>query len=337
MKAVCVRQFGAIEAAEFTDTPDPVPGPGEVIVAVEAAEVNFPDILVMEGKYQIKPPLPFSPGKAAAGIVETVGDGVTSAKPGDRVAVQVEYGAYAEKLKSAAATCYPMPDGMPFEDAAALGLVYQTAHFALAERAALSAGDSVLVLGASGGIGVASVQLAKALGAGLVIGGVLGDDNAAFAKAAGADHAIDLGMEGLRDGLRDTVRELTDGHGVDIIVDPVGGDANAAALRAMAWRGRMVIIGFASGEIPTIRSNYLLLKNIAVSGLQWSDYRERETAWVARVQEEIFGFWSADKLTPLISRTLPLAKFADALTMLKEGRAQGKIILTVDRSDADRP
>ncbi len=337
MKAVCVREFGAIEAAEFTDVSDPVPGPGEVIVAVEAAEVNFPDILIMEGKYQVKPPLPFSPGKAAAGIVETVGDGVTSPKPGDRVAVQVEYGAYAEKLKAPAATCYPMPGGMPFADAAALGLVYQTAHFALAERAALSAGDSVLVLGASGGVGAASVQLAKALGAGLVIGGVRGDDNAALAKAAGADHTVELGMEGLRDGLRDAVRELTGGRGVDIVVDPVGGDANAAALRAVAWRGRMVIIGFASGEIPTLRSNYLLIKNIAVSGLSWSDYRERETAWVARVQEEIYGFWSAGKLPPLIGRTLPLAKFADALTMLKDGQAQGKIILTVDRSGADRP
>ncbi len=337
MKAVCVREFGPIEAAEFADVSDPVPGPGEVIVAVEAAEVNFPDILIMEGKYQVKPPLPFSPGKAAAGIVETVGDGVTSPKPGDRVAVQVEYGAYAEKLKTPAVTCYPMPNGMSFEDAAALGLAYQTAHFALAERAALSAGDSVLVLGASGGVGAASVQLAKALGAGLVIGGVRGDDNAALAKAAGADHTVELGMEGLRDGLRDAVRELTGGRGVDIVVDPVGGDANAAALRAVAWRGRMVIIGFASGEIPTLRSNYLLIKNIAVSGLSWSDYRERETAWVARVQEEIYGFWSAGKLPPLIGRTLPLAKFADALTMLKDGQAQGKIILTVDRSDADRP
>jgi NADPH2:quinone reductase len=144
-------------------------------------------------------------------------------------------------------------------------------------------------------------------------------------------------MQGLRDGLRDAVRELTDGGGVDIVIDPVGGDAHAAALRAVAWRGRMVIIGFASGGIPTIRSNYLLIKNIAVSGLSWSNYRERETAWVAQVQEEIFGFWSAGKLPSLIGRTLPLAKFADALTMLKEGRAQGKIILTVDRSDADRP
>jgi len=334
LKAVYVREFGPIGEAEVTDVPDPVAGPGEVIVAVKAAEVNFPDILVIEGKYQIKPPLPFSPGKAAAGIVESVGDGVTAPKPGDRVAVQVEYGAYAEKLRTRAATCYPLPDGMSFEEAAALGLVYQTAHFALVERAALAAGETVLVLGASGGIGMASVQLAKALGAGLVIGGVRGDDNAAVARAAGADHVIDLGMQGLRDGLRDAVRDLTDGHGVDVVVDPVGGDANAAALRAMAWRGRMVIIGFASGDIPAIRSNYLLVKNIAVSGLQWSDYREREAAWVARVQAEIFGFWSEGKLNP-ICRALPLAKFAEALAMLKEGRVQGKIILTVDRSDGE--
>lgn len=337
MKAVWLRDYGPIDEAEVAEVPDPVPGPGEVIVAVKAAEVNYPDILVIEGKYQIRPPLPFSPGKAAAGVVETVGAGVTSPKPGDRVAAQVEYGAYAEKLKAPAATCYPLPDGMAFEAAAALGLAYQTAHFALVERAALSAGDSVLVLGAAGGVGVAGVQLAKGLGAGPVIAGVRGDANAAVARAAGADHTIELGMQGLRDGLRDAVRELTNGHGVDIVVDPVGGDANAAALRAMAWRGRMVIIGFASGDIPTIRSNYLLLKNIAVSGLQWSDYREREPAWVARVQAEIFDLWSEGKLAPLISRRLPLAGFAEALATLKEGRAQGKIILTVDRSRDNRP
>ncbi len=329
MKAVYVREFGPLVQAEVADIPDPVPGPGEVVIAVKAAEANFPDILVMEGKYQVKPPLPFSPGKAAAGIVEAVGERVTSLKPGDRVAVQAEYGAYAEKLKTSAATCYPMPDGMPFDDAAALGLVYQTSHFALVERASFTPGETVLVLGASGGIGDASIQLAKALGAGIVIGGVLGEENAAIAKAAGADYTIDLGIDNLRDGLRDAVRQITDGHGADIVIDPVSGDANAAALRAMAWRGRMVIIGFSSGDIPVIKSNYLLVKNIAVSGLQWSDYRERDPAWVARVQDEIFTLYTAGKIKPRISKTLALEDYAEALSLLKAGKAHGKIILSV--------
>jgi NADPH:quinone reductase len=331
MKAVIVREFRPFDQADIADVPEPTPGPDDVVVAVRAAEANFPDILVMQGDYQVKPPLPFSPGKAAAGVVSAVGANVSALKSGDRVSAQVEYGAYAEKLLANAQTCYPMPDSMPFEDAAALGLVYQTSHFALVERAGIVPGDNVLVLGASGGIGVASIQLAKALGAGTVIAGVLGEENMAVAEAAGADCMVDLGMDGLRNGLRDYIDKVTGGHGADIVIDPVGGEANAAALRAMAWRGRMVIIGFASGDIPTIKSNYLLLKNIAVSGLQWSDYRERDPAWVARVQEEIFALYSAGKLKPHISKTFPLENYADALSLLQAGQAQGKIILTALR------
>jgi len=245
------------------------------------------------------------------------------------VSAQVEYGAYAQKLKTTAATCYPMPDDMGYEDAAALGLVYQTSHFALVERAAMAAGDIVLVLGASGGIGVASVQLAKALGAKCVIAGVLGEENAAIARAAGAGHTVELGLDNLHDGLRKFVHEITNGNGVDVVIDPVGGDANAAALRAMAWRGRMVIIGFASGDIPVIKANYLLVKNIAVSGLQWSDFRERDPVWVARVQDEIFALHTAGTLTPHISRTFSLEDYAQALRLLKAGEVQGKIILKI--------
>lgn len=328
MKAVVVKEFAPVEQASFTEAPDPVAGDGQVVVDVHAAEANFPDILMMEGKYQIKPPLPFSPGKAAAGVVAAMGAGVTGLKPGDRVAVQVEYGAYAEKLVAQAGACFPMPERMPFEVGAALGLVYQTSHFALVERAGLRSGESVLVLGASGGIGSSAVQLAKALGASTVIGGVLGAENVAVARASGCDHVIDLAGGNLRDRLRDEVHAVTDGAGVDVVIDPVGGEANAAALRAMAWRGRMVVIGFASGEIPTIKVNYLLVKNITVSGLQWSDYRERDPEWVARVQTEIFDLWSQGKLTPHISRSLPLSDFAEALDLLRRGKAQGKIVLT---------
>ncbi len=324
-----VREFAPFEQISVEELPEPTAGDGEVVVDVKAAEVNYPDILVITGQYQIKPPLPFAPGKAASGVVSAVGRGVSNFKVGERVAVQAEYGAYAQKLVAAAINVYPMPSGVSFTKAAALSLVYQTAHFALVERSPLQKGDVVLVLGASGGIGVASVQLAKALGAKMVIAGVLGDENAKVATRAGADATVDLGLEDLRDSLRDAVQQLTNGHGADVVIDPVGGAANAAALRAMAWRGRMVIIGFASGEIPTIKANYLLVKNIEVSGLQWSDYRDRAPEWVARVQSEIFALHVAGKIDPYVSRTFPLEGFKDALALLRDGKAQGKLVLEI--------
>jgi NADPH2:quinone reductase len=307
MKAVVVSEFAPFENAAFTDMADPVPGPGEVVVDVDAAEANYPDILVIEGRYQIKPPLPFAPGKAAAGIVSALGEGVTGLRPGNRVAVQVEYGAYAEKLVARAESCFPMPEGMAFETAAALGLVYQTAWFALVERAGFKPGDTVLVLGASGGVGSATVQLAKALGAPVVIACTRGDD--------------------LREGLRAGVNAVTGGHGADIVIDPVGGAAHAAALRAMAWCGRMVIVGFAAGDIPQIRSNYLLVKNIAVAGLQWSDYRDQRPDMVAAAQQKIFALWQEGRLDPHVSAVLPLSRFREALEALRQGEAKGKIIL----------
>jgi len=329
VKAAIVREFAPIDKLEIGDLPDPVPGKGQIVMDVKAAEINYPDILVISGQYQIKPPLPFVPGKAAAGIVAAVGAGVAGLKVGDRVAAQVEYGAFAQKLLAAAANVFAMPAAIDFTKGAALGLVYQTAHFALVERARLQKGEVVLVLGASGGIGVASVQMAKALGARLVLAGVLGDANAEVARAAGADAVIELGSADLRDALRERVHQLTDGDGADIVIDPVGGAANGAALRAMAWRGRMVIIGFAAGEIPSIKANYLLVKNIEVSGLQWSDYRDRTPEWVARVQQEIFALYVAGKIDPYVSRTFPLATIKEALTWLQQGKAQGKLILEI--------
>ncbi|MEM8686882.1 MAG: NADPH:quinone oxidoreductase family protein [Pseudomonadota bacterium] len=335
MRAVMVDAFGPLEMAQVRDVPDPLPDAGEVVIALGAADVNFPDILVMEGAYQFKPPLPFSPGKAGAGIVEAIGSAVTRFKVGDRVAVEVEYGAYAEKVLAAEDLCYPLPDGIAFTDAAALSLVYQTAHFALVERAGFSAGDTVLVLGASGGVGLAAVQLAKALGAKTVIAGVRALAKAQAVREGGADVVIDLSVESLRDDLRDQVNAATGGHGADIVIDPVGGTAHAAALRAMAWRGRMVIVGFASGDIPQIRSNYLLVKNIAVSGLQWSDYRDRDPKAVAAVQGEIFALCKSGKLVPHVSRVFTLDDFATALGMLKAGQAEGKIVLSFGAGEGE--
>lgn len=330
MKAVRVTRFGPLDAARFRTVEDPAPGPGEVVVAARAVDVNYPDLLVVTGAYQVKPPLPFSPGKAAAGVVERVGEGVTALCPGDRVAVQVEYGAYAEKIVAPVEASYPMPEAMGFDVAAALGLAYQTAYFALTDRGRVERGDHVLILGATGAVGDAAIQLAKAFGAGSVVAGVRGVGKAAIAMAAGADATVDLGMGGVRDGLRDAVRRLTGGHGADVVIDPVGGDITAAALRAMAWRGRMVIVGFAHGDIPVIRSNYLLVKNITVSGLQWSDYRDRAPAWVAQAQREIFDLWRVGRIAPRIGGRFALADFAHALAQIRDGTAAGKLILSID-------
>jgi len=331
MKAVIVRAFAPYTQAEFGTLPDPQPGPGEVVVDIAASEANFPDLLYMEGNYQNKPPLPFSPGLAGAGRVSALGEGVTELAIGQRVAVLPHYGTHAERGVAPAGFCFPMPDAMPFEVAAALGLVYQTAYFALTERAGMQAGETVLVLGATGGIGMAAIQLAKALGAGMVIAATRGIEGAHFARELGADATIDSGMADLRDGLRDAVRAAA-GGGADVVIDPVGGDLGAAALRALAWAGRLVVVGFASGKVPSFPGNYLLVKNITVSGLQWTDYRARKLHEVQAAQQAIFDLWSEGRLRPLISRVLPLERFSEALAELKAGTARGKIVLLAGHS-----
>jgi NADPH2:quinone reductase len=329
MKAVIVEDFRPFDQAEVKEVPDPEPAPGEVVIDVRAAEVNYPDLMVIEGRYQNRPPFPFSPGKAAAGVVSALGEGVAGFAPGDRVAVEVEYGAYAEKLRVPAVNCYPLPDGLSFEAGAALGLGYQTAHFSLIEHGRMQPGETVLVLGASGGIGVAALQLAKALGASVVMAGTRGADGVAIAKKAGADAVIDLAMGDLRNGLRDAVRAATGGKGADIVVDPVGGEAGTAALRALAWCGRLIVVGFASGDIPSFAANYILVKNITVSGLHWSDYRDRDPDLVRRAQEHLYELYRAGKIDPMITGSFPLADYARALTLLHDGTAQGRIVLTV--------
>jgi NADPH2:quinone reductase len=329
MKAVVVRGFTTVDKIDIGELPDPKPGASELVIDVAAAEVNYPDVLVITGDYQFKPPLPFAPGKAAAGVVSAIGDNVAGFVIGDRVCAEVEYGAYAQKLLAPAVNVFHIPDGITFTTAAALGLVYQTSHFALVERAQLQPGENVLVLGAGGGVGGASIQLAKALDAGRVIGGARGASKVEVARGAGADLVLDLASFDLRDGLREAVRAVTDGRGADVIIDPIGGAVSSAAVRALAWRGRMVIVGFAAGEIPTFKANYLLVKNITISGLQWSDYRDRAPDWIRRVQDEIFQLHLAGKLNPLISRIYPLDDFKEALALIRDGKVQGKLILEI--------
>lgn len=331
MKAVVARNFGPVENVELVDLPDPVAAPGEVVIDVAAAEVNYPDLLVIEGRYQIKPPLPFSPGKAATGRVAALGSGVEGLALGDRVIAFVEYGAYAEKLRVPASMCLPLPDAIDFETGAGLALTYQTAHFALVDRARFRPGHRVLVLGASGGVGLAALQLARSMGAQTVIAAVRGPEGVARAEAAGCTEVIDLTAlaEDLREGLRAEVRARTGGHGVDIVIDPIGGELTGAALRTLAWCGHLVVIGFAAGEIPTIRANYLLVKNIAVSGLQWSDYRDRMPDAVAAAQREIFALWEEGRLVSDIGARFPLAEVGAALALQRDGAAKGKILLSV--------
>jgi|AP12_2_1047962.scaffolds.fasta_scaffold04678_3 NADPH:quinone reductase len=327
MRAVIVREHGPVRDQGVETLPDPVPGPDEVVIDARAIGVNYPDMLVIEGKYQVLPPRPFSPGKEVAGVVSAVGDRVTRIKVGDRVMAQREYGAYREKVVSPDATCYRMPAAMSFEEGAALGLAYQTSHFALVDRAAYRKGETVLVTGASGGVGLAGVEIAKALGA-TVIAGVTSAEKGGLCKRHGADHVIDLTAPDLRNSLRQQVYAAVGKRGVDIVLDNVGGDTFDGALRALAWCGRLVVVGFAAGRIPEIRANYLLVKNIAVIGLQWADYRERDPERVQRVQAELYGLYEAGKLKPHISERYPLDRFADALARFVERGVLGKMILT---------
>lgn len=329
MRSYRVWEHGAPSSMRIDTVPDLEPGPGTMVVDVKAAGINFPDTLVVSGKYQILPPRPFAPGKDLAGIVRAVGPGVTDFAPGDRIMGQVEHGAFAEQAIVKPAQAFRLPDGMDFADAAAMGLVYQTAHFALVERGQYKRGETVLVGGAAGGVGLAAVQIAKGLGA-RVLAGVRSQAEAEVVREAGADAVIDLAVPDLRESLRAQVAAATDGHGADVVLDPLGDAFFPAAVRAMAWCGRLVVIGFAAGEIPSIKVNYLLVKNISISGLQWSDYRDRTPEKVRAVQTELFDLWRAGVLKPRIMRRFPFAELPQALELVSQGRVQGKAVVLLD-------
>jgi NADPH2:quinone reductase len=326
MRAAVVIEFGPILSHRLGSLPEPIPGVGEVLVTIKAAAVNYVDSLVVTGKYQFLPERPFAPGKLPAGLVSAVGAGVQDLKVGDRVLTMAEQGGYAERIAVPARDCFKLPPAMSFVDAASMALVYDTAWFALRERARLHSGESVLVLGATGGVGLAAIQLAKALGA-KVLAGVSNPAKAPLAVGAGADAVVDLSKENLRDSLREQVFENNHGNGVDIVLDPIGGDAFEAAMRALAWRGRLVVIGFAAGRIPSVKTNYLLVKNIEVSGLQVSDYRKRTPDLMARCMDEIFALFVAGKLKPAPTVTRPLEDFAQALQDVVDRRVNGRVVL----------
>jgi NADPH2:quinone reductase len=326
MRAIIVDQFGLPEGLHIGEVTAPAPGPGEVLVEIHAAPVNYVDMLVVGGTYQFLPPRPFIPGKGPAGIVAALGAGVTSLRVGDRVLAMAETGGYAEAVAVAADQCYRLPPRMSFVEAAALALVYDTAWMALRRRARIVPGETVLVLGAAGGVGRAAVQLARAMGA-RVLGGIARPVREEAARAAGAEVIIDLSRPNLRDSLREQVHAVTDGRGADIIIDPLGGEVFEAAIRALAWCGRLVVIGFAAGDIPTLKTNYLLLKNIEVSGLQISDYRRRRPAELMTCYAELFGFYELGLIKPAPAMLFPLEQAGRALAALRDRRLDGRAVL----------
>jgi NADPH2:quinone reductase len=327
MRAIVVDEFGPPERLRAAEAPMPAPGPGEVVVETHAAPVNYVDMLVVGGTYQFLPPRPFIPGKGPAGVVTALRPGVTTLQVGDRVLAMAETGGYGEAVALGAEQCHRLPARMSFVEAASLSLVCDTAWVALRGRARLVPGETVLVLGASGGVGHASVQLARAMGA-RVLAGISRPEREAAARAAGADAVIDLSRPDLRDSLREQVYALTDGEGADIIIDPLGGAVFEAAIRALAWCGRLVVIGFAAGGgIPTLKTNYLLLKNIEVSGLQISDYRKRRPAELATAYAEIFGFYELGLLKPAAATIFPLERAGEALAALRDRRIDGRAVL----------
>lgn len=323
MRAVLVEDFGPPTTLVVRDVPDLEPGPGEVLVDVAAASVNFPDILVVEGTYQHLPPRPFSPGKEVAGHVTAVGAGVQRVAVGQRVLALVEHGGYAEQLLVAEDLAIELPDEVAFEQAAAAGLVYATAHFGLRRRGQLAAGETVLVTGAGGGVGSAGVQLAKAWGARVV---ALAQDQAKaeLARAQGADLVLTSGPETLRDDLL----AATDGRGVDVVLEMLGGDYLTQIVRATAWEGRIVVVGFASGGQVPIKPGRLLVKNIGVLGLQSSDYRDRAPELLRAAMGEVLELLGSGVVDAAIDTTFPLDRAADALQYVKDGKVRGKVVLT---------
>jgi NADPH:quinone reductase len=324
MQAVRCHQWGPPSVLRL-DIVAPRPlQPHEVRIRVHAAGVNFADTLMVAGTYQVKPAFPFTPGLEAAGEVVEVGAAVDSLAPGRRVLAVLRFGGgYAEEIVCDADTVVPIPDAMDFVTAAAFPVAYGTAHFALTHRGQLESGENLLVLGAAGGVGLATVEIGKHLGA-RVIAAAGGPDKLAVARAHGADELIDY----RQDSIRDRVRELTQGRGADVVFDPVGGDAFDQALRAVNWEARMLIIGFAAGRIQAVPANLILVKNISVIGVVWGAQAERDPVLVSRNLAELLRWWEAGRLRPLVARTFPLAGAGAAMEALLSRRHAGKIVLT---------
>jgi NADPH2:quinone reductase len=324
VKAQVCEAFGPIETLEFRDFPEPAPGAGEILIDSHAISVNFADSLVIEGRYQVRPPFPFVPGTEAAGEVSAVGDDVKGFKIGDRVLGFCEaFGAFAERMLMPAEIAAPLPDFMSFEEGAGLLAATGTAHHALRQRGQLCAGETLVVLGAAGGTGTAAVQIGKALGA-RVIAVCSNAKKMAFARSQGADECIDYSQ----DDLRAALKTLTNGRGVDVVYDAVGGDAFDACARAMAWNGRLLVVGFASGRIPQLSVNLTLVKGYAVVGVFWGRFTREEPSLHAANMRELFGWIEAGKVRPIIDTVFALSECIAALRKVSGRDVIGKVVMT---------
>ena len=324
MRAVRVHELTGPSALRLdTDVPEPTAGAGQVVIDVKAAGVNFPDILLTKGMYQFKPSPPFSPGGECAGVVSAVGSGVTSVAVGDRVATTLLYGAFAEKVVAPELGVVKLPESVSFEVGAATLLTYLTTIHALSDRAALKSGETLLVLGAAGGVGIAAVELGALMGA-RVIAAASSDDKLAFCREHGASDVINYASE----DLKERVKALTKGNGVDVVYDPVGGNLAEAALRGTAWQGRFLVVGFASGDIPKIPLNLVLLKGCQIVGVFWGSFAMREPAANRAHADQIFRWVAEGKLRPAIDEVLPFDKAAEALARIDARKVKGKLVLT---------
>jgi NADPH:quinone reductase len=324
MKALLCKAWGAPETLMVEEVADPQPGKGQVVIDVKAASVNFPDSLIIQNLYQIKPALPFSAGGECAGVIRAVGEGVTRVKVGDRVSALTLYGSFAEQVACDASAVVPMPDKIDFVTAACFGMVYGTSYHALADRGNLKAGETLLVLGASGGVGLAAIEIGKQLGA-KIIAAASSPEKLAICAEHGADALINYSNE----DLRARIKEITGGKGIDVVYDPVGGELADAALRSCTWRGRYLVVGFAAGGgIPKAPLNIPLVKGSSIVGVFWGDYVTREPANYQRDQQQLFKWLLEGKLRPLIVGQYPLERGGEAIRALMDRKISGKVVVT---------
>lgn len=323
MLAMIVREPAGLDALEAAELAEPSVGSGEVRIDVRAAGCNFGDLLILRGEYQFRPDPPFSPGSEVCGVVRDVGIGVDNVSPGDRVFAVMRWGGYASTVVVPAVSVVRIPDSMSFVEGAGFGVAYQTAYLALVDRAHVRAGETLVVHGAAGGVGIAAVEVGAALGA-RVIGTARGDDKLALARDRGAAAVCDSDADWV-----DFVRETTAGKGADVVYDPIGGETFARSTRALAFEGRLVVVGFASGEIPTMKMNRLLLKNISLVGLNWGAYRDDVPERLLAATRALFALYEQGRIRPLISSTWPLVEARNALLEIAERRSTGKVVLVV--------
>jgi NADPH2:quinone reductase len=322
---LCENPVG-VEALRWTELPTPTPGPGEVLIEIQAASLNFPDLLIVQNKYQMKPALPFVPGSEYAGVVRALGEGVSHLQLGQSVACLSGTGGFGTHTVALAALCMPLPPGFPPVDAAAFIMIYATSWHALMDRAALQAGETVLVLGAAGGVGMAAIQLAKAAGA-RVIAAASTDEKCALCLEQGADATINYSVHTPAAGLREEIKRLTDGKGPDVIYDPVGGEFAEPAFRAIGWRGRYLVVGFASGPIPSLPLNLSLLKGASIVGVFWGEFARREPKANAKMLGTLAGLYAEGRIKPVIDQVLPMHELSRAFAVMGSRAVKGKLVL----------